>query len=266
MEKPELKKVLETLLFITDRPVGLAELARLAETKDRSEVEEAIRELQADFAARDSALRIVEIAEGFQMATDPVYGVWVRKLYQDKTVFRLSTASLETLAIVGYRQPLTRAEIEEIRGVEVIAALETLLEKKLIKVVGRKETVGRPLLYGTTPEFLRLFGLRNLDELPALESFVPVPEPAAAAPADAPAAEEPVPIPVAAGIDEASAEAPPATSGESVFATAEASSEPSAGALEAAAAPEAAAVPEVSTEEASEEPSAEAPDENREAA
>ncbi len=197
MERAELKKVVETLLFITDRPVSAAELAKLAELKAVEDVDAAVRELQSDYASRDSAIRILEIAEGFQMATAPEFGAWVRKLYQDKTTFRLSTASLETLSIVAYRQPLTRAEVEEIRGVEVIAALETLLERKLIKVVGRKETVGRPLLYGTTPEFLRQFGLRSMEELPSLETFVPPKEEAAAAAAPPP--EEPVPIPTLEG-------------------------------------------------------------------
>jgi segregation and condensation protein B len=93
---------------------------------------------------------------------------------------RLSTAALETLSIIAYKQPLTRAEIEEIRGVEVIAALETLLEKGLVRVVGRKETVGRPLLYGTTPEFLRQFGLRSISDLPPLDAFQPPPAPPSA--------------------------------------------------------------------------------------
>lgn len=113
------------------------------------------------------------VAEGWQMATRPDLAPYVRKLFADRATMRLSVAAQETLSIVAYRQPLTRAEIEEIRGVEVIAALETLLEKRLLKVVGRKETVGRPLLYGTTPEFLRHYGLRSLEDMPPIDSFAP---------------------------------------------------------------------------------------------
>ena len=117
---------------------------------------------------------------------------YLRKLFADRATMRLSTAAQETLSIVAYKQPLTRAEIEEIRGVEVIAALETLLEKRLLKVVGRKETVGRPLMYGTPLDFLRHFGLRSLEDLPPIDSFTPADQvPPTAAPADAGAA--PVP-------------------------------------------------------------------------
>jgi hypothetical protein len=135
-------------------------------------------------------VRVLNVAEGWQMATRAEHGAAIRNLYQDRTTFRLSTAALETLAIVAYRQPLTRAEIEEIRGVEVIAALETLLERRLLKVVGRKEAIGRPLLYGTTQEFLRQFGLASLENLPALDSL-PIPElPAAPAVPQGPFASE----------------------------------------------------------------------------
>ena len=107
------------------------------------------------------------------MATRPELAPYMRKLFSDRATMRLSTAAQETLSIISYKQPLTRAEVEEIRGVEVIADLETLLEKRLIKVVGRRETVGRPLMYGTTMEFLRHFGLRSLEDLPPLDRFAP---------------------------------------------------------------------------------------------
>ncbi len=127
------------------------------------------------------------------MATRPELAPYVRKLFADRATMRLSTAAQETLSIISYKQLLTRAEIEEIRGVEVIAALETLLEKRLLKVVGRKETVGRPLMYGTTSEFLRHFGLRSLEDLPPFERFEPAEDVSSlsAAPADAAAAPAP---------------------------------------------------------------------------
>jgi segregation and condensation protein B len=174
MQEAELKEILETLLFITDRPLPLSEIAKVSGAAPE-EAERILRALQREFEEGRRPVQILEVAEGFQMATRAPFAGYVRKLFADKLSFRLSQASLETLSIIAYRQPITRAEIEEIRGVEVIAALETLLEKRLIKVVGRKEVVGRPLLYGTTLEFLRHFGLKSLEELPSLESFTPPP-------------------------------------------------------------------------------------------
>src|SRR3989344_2451878 len=170
MDRNRTKDILETLLFIADRPVPLGELSQILEEPENI-VEAMIQDLTLEYKKRNSPIQLLEIAGGYQMATRPDHFPWVKKLYKDKTTMCLSNPSLETLSIIAYKQPITRTEIEEIRGVEVIAALETLLEKRLIKVVGRKETIGRPLLYGTTPEFLRHFGLKNLKELPSLESF-----------------------------------------------------------------------------------------------
>lgn len=171
MEKTELKQAVETLLFITDQPIGIAKITQTIGAKDRDEVESAVREIKKDYEERGAAIQVLEIAEGYQMATKSDYAQYVRTLFKEKMAMRLSTAALETLSIVAYKQPLTRAEIEQIRGVEVIAALETLLEKGLIRVAGRKESVGRPLLYGTSPDFLRRFGLRSLEDLPPLDEF-----------------------------------------------------------------------------------------------
>ncbi|MBI3298776.1 MAG: SMC-Scp complex subunit ScpB [Elusimicrobia bacterium] len=173
MDAPELKQAVETLLFISDQPLDAAKIAAALGRKDKDAVAAVVAEVQKDYDERGGPVRVIEIAEGFQMATKPEFAPYVRNLYKERMTMRLSTAALETLAIVGYRQPLTRAEIEEIRGVEVIAALETLLEKALLKVVGRRETVGRPLLYGTTPEFLRHFGLRSIADLPPIDTFKP---------------------------------------------------------------------------------------------
>lgn len=187
-----LKRALEGLLFITDRPLSAVELGRLVGVRDQERIASVVEELRAEVEARGGGCRLMAVAEGWQMATSPDLAPFVRKLFSDRATMRLSTAAQETLSIIAYKQPLTRAEIEEIRGVEVIAALETLLEKRLVKVVGRKETVGRPLMYGTTLEFLRHFGLRSLEDLPPIDTFAPAEQvPASVAPADAPAAPEP---------------------------------------------------------------------------
>jgi segregation and condensation protein B len=171
LEDEELKGQIETLLFITDHPLSLDDLRKLTKVKDTVRLGALVEDIRRKLEDQKSALQVLEVAGGFQMATRPPYGEVVRKLFAERMTMRLSTAAHETLAIIAYKQPLTRAEIEDIRGVEVIAALETLLEKRLIKVVGRKESVGRPLLYGTTADFMRHFGLRSLEDLPAIDDF-----------------------------------------------------------------------------------------------
>ncbi len=207
LEDEELQKQLETLLFITDHPLPLEEIRKLTGRKNIERLSGLLENIRKDLEQRRSALQLMEVAGGFQLATRPAYGPLVRKLFADKMVMRLSTAAHETLAIIAYKQPLTRAEIEEIRGVEVIAALETLLEKRLIKVVGRKESVGRPLLYGTTEDFMRHFGLKSLEDLPPIEDFR-APEPS---PSDAPVAETSPEVPVPAAVSEAPVEEKPAS-------------------------------------------------------
>lgn len=172
MEEAELKNAVHALLFITDHPLSLSRLTKLVGLRDETRVTGALAALRQDLEAQGGPIQILEVAEGYQLATKAAFAPLVRKLFAERMTMRLSTASLETLAIVAYKQPLTRAEIEQIRGVEVIAALETLLEKRLIRVVGRKETVGRPLMYGTSVDFLRHFGLRSLEDLPSLETFL----------------------------------------------------------------------------------------------
>lgn len=171
MEDSELKKVLETLLFITDAPLPVSRIAQLCEIKNKERLETALVELRKSYDEEGRTLQVMQVAGGWQLATRPEYGLWVRKLYQNKMTVRLTQAALETLCIIAYKQPLTRAEIESIRGVEVIGPLETLTQRRLITVVGRRESIGRPILYGTTSEFLRQFGLNSLDDMPKLESF-----------------------------------------------------------------------------------------------
>lgn len=171
MEDAELKKILETLLFITDAPLPVNRLAQLCEVRNKERVEGLLQELRKTYDEEGRTLQVMQVAGGWQLATRSEYGIWVRKLYQNKMTVRLTQAALETLCIIAYKQPLTRAEIEAIRGVEVIGPLETLTQRRLITVVGRRESIGRPILYGTTSEFLRQFGLNSLDDLPKLESF-----------------------------------------------------------------------------------------------
>lgn len=171
MEDSELRKVLETLLFITDAPLPVSRLSQLCEIKNRERIESVLQDLRRSYDEEGRTLQLMQVAGGWQMATRSEYGIWVRKLYQNKMTVRLTQAALETLCIIAYKQPLTRAEIEAIRGVEVIGPLETLTQRRLITVVGRRETIGRPILYGTTSEFLRQFGLNSLEDMPRLESF-----------------------------------------------------------------------------------------------
>ncbi len=170
MESSKLKSVLETLLFVATRPLTPAELAEVV-GETPSAVSAVIAEMKEDFKNRGSSLQVADVAEGHQLATQSGYTYWVKKLFRDQTSFHLSQSAMETLSIVAYKQPITRAEIEEIRGVEVSGVLETLLERKLITIAGRKETVGRPLLYATTPEFLRHFYLWKISDLPSLEDL-----------------------------------------------------------------------------------------------
>jgi len=169
MEREEVKNIIETLLFISSEPLKVERISEIVE-EDKEIVKGIIAGLIQRYST--SPLEIKEIAGGYLMTTRARYASWVKKLYQGKITLKLSQAALETLSIVAYKQPISRTEIEEIRGVEVTGVLETLLEKNLIRVCGRKEGVGRPLLYGTTDKFLRYFGLKSLVELPPLEEFV----------------------------------------------------------------------------------------------
>ncbi|MCS7150981.1 MAG: SMC-Scp complex subunit ScpB [Endomicrobia bacterium] len=173
MDRENIKKIVETLIFITDKPLSAKKLVELINNPDVNEqlVEEVVAELQTEYLQR-SAIEIRQVAEGYQMATKPEFSEYVRRLYRDRTMLKLSPAAVETLAIIAYRQPITKAEIEETRGVDCTAVLETLLERRLIRIVGRKEVIGRPLLYGTTQEFLKYFGLNSLSDLPPLEQFM----------------------------------------------------------------------------------------------
>ena len=174
MDEMNAKRILEALLLVTDKPL-LIEQARevLGADVDPADVRRLLNKLAQQCAQENRGIRIQEVAEGFEYITDPELAPYVLKLTRRVRSVRLTKPSLETLAIIAYRQPLTRVEIEQIRGVDVSGVLDTLLRVNLIQVTGRKEAVGRPLFYGTTREFLDHFGLKNLDGLPTLEELLP---------------------------------------------------------------------------------------------
>lgn len=171
LSRSDFKNIIETLLFITDKPLSAAKVNQVAEIGDLALTRDIIQEIQTDYANAGRAVQVLEIGGGFQMCTKPEYGRWVRKLYNEKMSTRLSPAALETLAIIAYKQPVTRAEIEVIRGVDISGPLEKLLDRGLVKIAGKKEVAGRPLVYATTEQFLRVFGLNHLSELPDMKTF-----------------------------------------------------------------------------------------------
>jgi segregation and condensation protein B len=178
MEDKEAKSVIESILFISGEPVSLDTMRKLIEI-DKYNTDRLIKDLINDYSLRDTGLLIVEVAEGYQMVTNPACSPWIRKVLSTSMPKRLTQSSLETLAIVAYKQPIIKAEIEAIRGVNSDGVVKTLLERRLIKILGRKEAPGRPLMYGSTPEFLQQFGLKDLSELPTLKEFaeIDIPEP-----------------------------------------------------------------------------------------
>ena len=180
-------RVIEALLFSAQKPLSIREIVAAikgAGAEDpatngpnkfvrvsEAEVAAALEQLKVDYIEQQRAFQLTEKAEGWQLATDPKYAQWVRQLFPAPKPARLSAPSLETLAIIAYRQPITRAEVEAVRGVNIDGVLQTLMERGLVKIAGRAEIPGRPLLYETTQFFLDHFGLRNLDELPNVEEL-----------------------------------------------------------------------------------------------
>jgi segregation and condensation protein B len=166
----ELKSILEALIFASPEPLTPKALFKLLDTEPKEDVEAAIVELKRDYE-RVSGLQLVEVAGGYQIVTRPDLNDWVRKLFHERSTQRLTVQGLETLAVIAYKQPITAAEVTEIRGVNTSGVLNTLLERGLIKIVGRKQVVGRPFLYATTREFLIRFGLNDLADLPKVEDM-----------------------------------------------------------------------------------------------
>lgn len=177
---------LEAALFVSDRPLSARRLAQFAALVDAADVLRAIDELNAAYDADGTPFRIEAVATGYQLLTRPEFAPWLEKVHERRARLRLSSASLETLAIIAYRQPLTRADIEAVRGVQCGELLKQLMERGLVRIVGEHDSLGRPYLYGTTRQFLELFGLHSLAELPQAPGL-PSPAPLEADP-DAPCA------------------------------------------------------------------------------
>ncbi len=165
-----LKATIEALIFASPEPVTLKTLTKILDGEPSEHVQEVLGELTQDWN-RGGGLQLVEVAGGYQIVTRPEFSEWVRRLFHEHSSQRLSVQALETLAVVAYRQPVTGPEIAGIRGVNTSGVLGTLLERRLIKVVGRKPVVGRPFLYATTREFLDRFGLNDLTDLPKVEDM-----------------------------------------------------------------------------------------------
>ena len=166
----ELKAIVEALIFASPEPLTPKQLFKLLEAEPKEDVEAAIATLKQDYD-RPGGLQFVEVAGGYQIVTRPDLHEWVRRLFHERTTQKLTVQALETLAVIAYRQPVTALEITEIRGVNTSGVLNTLLERHLIKIVGRKQVVGRPFMYATTKEFLIRFGLNDLSDLPKVEDM-----------------------------------------------------------------------------------------------
>jgi len=166
----DLKAIVEALIFASPEPMTLKSLAKVLDGESKDDIEAAIGALKQDYD-RPGGLQIVEVAGGYQIVTRSDLHEWVRRLFHERTTQELSVAALETLAVIAYKQPITGPEIAEIRGVNTAGVLGTLIERKLVKIVGRKQVVGRPFLYGTTREFLERFGLNDLSDLPKVEDM-----------------------------------------------------------------------------------------------
>lgn len=170
MEREDVKSILESLLFVADGPLTVQRLTEVIDGAGKDDIRSILEELDTEFRDNRRGIRLVEVAGGYQLRTAKVNADWVKKFLGGRPA-RMGRATLETLAIVAYRQPITKAEIEAIRGVDVDGVITTLLERNLVRAVARKDVPGRPFLYGTTPEFLELFNLKDLAQLPTLKEM-----------------------------------------------------------------------------------------------
>ena len=171
----DLRAIVEALVFASDSPLTVDRLRDVLGETDRKAVQEILQDIELEYRQRSGALCLMEVAGGYQFRTKTDYAPWIRKLRGIRPV-PLSPAAMETLSVVAYRQPVTRQEIEKIRGVDVSGSLKGLLEKKLIRIVGRKNVPGKPIMYGTTKRFLEVFDLKDLSELPTLREITEMEE------------------------------------------------------------------------------------------
>jgi len=171
LEDQQLKSAIEALLFIGGGPLSVERLKGIFEDASKEQIEVQLQALKADYDGRGAGVMLAEVANGYQLATCPEQAPWVRKFKTVKVTTRLSRPALETLAIIAYKQPVTRPEIEAIRGVNIGGIVRNLMERRLVKIVGKKDVPGKPMLYGTSVEFLQYFGLKDLSALPTLKEF-----------------------------------------------------------------------------------------------
>ncbi len=171
MSEDNLKPVIEALLFASDKPLTIEQAKNVLGNLEPSQVRGVLEELKSEYEQSNRGIRIIEIAGGFQMITAPGFATFLKKLYKERHVERLSKPALETLAIVAYKQPVTKLEVESLRNVNVDGVIKSLVDKSLIRVAGRRKAPGRPYVFGTTRQFLEYFGLKSLEELPKIEVF-----------------------------------------------------------------------------------------------
>jgi segregation and condensation protein B len=170
----EIRAILEALIFTAPQPLTPRQISQVLGGVPKPDWKAALEELKQEYAREGRGLQLVEVAGGFQITTRPEYNDWMQELLDPKAPTRLSIQALETLAVIAYKQPVTLPEIIDLRGVRSAGVIKTLLEKRLIRITGRKEVVGRPMLYGTTKQFLLHFGMKDLTELPKIEEFAEV--------------------------------------------------------------------------------------------
>jgi segregation and condensation protein B len=174
MERLEMQAIIEAIIYVAEDPVKVEQLREVFPEENRESIEQALKDLAESFNARNGGMLIREVAGGYRMTTRPEHHEQIRSYLKTRPNAKLSMAALETLAVIAYKQPVTLAEVLAIRGKKSSTALQTLLEKKMVAIVGRKQVVGRPILYGTSREFLIHFGLNSLNELPTLEEFAQI--------------------------------------------------------------------------------------------
>ncbi|MCK8816572.1 SMC-Scp complex subunit ScpB [Natroniella sulfidigena] len=170
LDQSEIKAAIEALLFMATEPLQIKEIKKVL-TVDRAEIKESLEKIKLEYAQQDKGIELVKINRGYQLQTKAEYSSIIKDFHQPEVTKTLSQAALETLAIVAYKQPVTRAEVEDIRGVNVEKALKTLQKRGLIAEQGRKDVIGKPIIYGTTNQFLEYLGLESLDDLPEPKEF-----------------------------------------------------------------------------------------------
>jgi segregation and condensation protein B len=171
LEPTDIKKAIECIIFVSDQPVSVDKLQQVFTELEKGDIRKYLKELIQDWSSLGRGIILEEVAGGYQFRTDPAFSEYITNFNKRVKKFRLSRAALEVLAIIAYKQPVTRVEVESIRGVDSSGVINALLERRILEIKGRKEVIGKPFLYGTTGEFLEVFGLKNLSDLPTLKEI-----------------------------------------------------------------------------------------------